>query len=304
MDMKHLIYFVEVAKQKNFSRAANNLYVSQSTVSKMIKDLETELKVSLFNRNSKYVELTDAGSILFDHAQHIVSLFENLPTQFENEVKLEKGKVSIGLPPITGATDFAQLLGEFRKKYPNIEIILFEYGSKKIEQALIEGTLDIGVALTCTPVNNINLEIFSYTKDPLEVIVHSDNPLSQLPKINMSMLSNESFVLYRNDYSLHDAIIAHCNMAGFQPKIILETSERELMLQIVASNLGIALLPSKICEKLDFNKVTSIPLNDPQIWLYTSIVWSKKRYLSYAARLWLEFAKNYLIERKQSVKES
>lgn len=294
--MKHLKYFVEVARQRSFSKAADTVFVSQSTVSKMIKDLEAELNVNLFNRNSKYVELTDAGQILFNQAQQLITLFENLPIQFENEAKLEQGKISIGLPPITGATDFARLLGIFKKEYPNIDIVLFEYGSKKIEPAICEGIVDVGVALTCTPINNENLEIFPYTKDPLQVIIHPNNPLSQMPRLNMSMLSNESFVLYRNDYSLHDAIKAHCNIAGFQPKIILETSEREVMIQIVASNLGIALLPSKICERINSNTVVAVPLEDPQIWLYTSLIWSKQRYLSYAARLWLQFAKRYLME--------
>jgi len=295
MDMKHLIYFVEVARQKSFSKAADTAYVSQSTVSKLIKDLETHLGVTLFNRNSKYVELTDAGEILFNKAQHLVSLYESIVTDFTSEIKLAKGKIFIGLPPITGATDFAQLLGKFRKAYPNIEIILHEYGSKKIEQAVQDGSLDIGVALTCTPINNQNLEMLSFTNDPLEVVVHHDNPLSKFTEINLTSLADEFFILYRNDFSLHDEIINRCKIAGFQPKIMLETSDRELMTQIVASNLGIALMPSKICKRLRSPNLVCIPLEDPKILLHTSIIWNKHRYLSYATRLWLNFAKEHLV---------
>ena len=88
----------------------------------MVKDLESELGVALLNRNSKSVQLTDAGMIFFEKAQNVVSLFDNLASEFASEFKLEKGKIVIGLPPITEATVFAQLLGEFRNKYPKIDI--------------------------------------------------------------------------------------------------------------------------------------------------------------------------------------
>lgn len=113
MDIRHLKYFIEVAHQKSFSRAAEILHISQSAVSKMIKDLEQEIGLSLFNRRAKCIQLTDTGETLLLKAQEIVGLFENLVLEVESEAKLAKGKVSIGLPPITGATPFAQLLGEF-----------------------------------------------------------------------------------------------------------------------------------------------------------------------------------------------
>ncbi|EAX47640.1 transcriptional regulator, LysR family [Thermosinus carboxydivorans Nor1] len=294
MDIRHLEYFVEVARHKSFSKAAQITYVSQSTISKMIKDLENELGVALFNRNSKYVQLTDAGEILFSQAQHIVSLFQNITTEFESMAKLEKGKVSIGLPPITGATAFAELLGQFRQKYPNIDIVLFEYGSKKVELGIQDGSLDIGVI--CCPSNNENYEVIEFTQDPLWVIMHPSHPLSQYPEVDFALLADEAFVLYRKDFSLHDAIVDRCRLAGFQPKIIFETSQRELMTQIVAANLGIALLPSKICEQLDPKTIVSVPLADPQLFLQMSIIWNKRRYLSHAARLWLNFVRDHLAQ--------
>ncbi|WP_237715576.1 LysR family transcriptional regulator [Pelosinus fermentans] len=134
-----------MARQKSFSKAANITHVSQSAISKMIKDLEAELGTSLFNRTSKYVQLTDAGIVFLDQAQQVVVMFHNLTTEFENKIKMEKGKIFIGLPPITSSTIFAELLGEFKKKYPQIEINLSEYGSKKVALAIQDGTLDIGV---------------------------------------------------------------------------------------------------------------------------------------------------------------
>jgi DNA-binding transcriptional LysR family regulator len=291
MDIRHLEYFVEVARQKSFSKAAGITHVSQSAISKMIKDLEAELGTALFNRTSKYVQLTDAGIIFLNQAQQIVVMFNNLTTEFENEIKMEKGKIFIGLPPITSSTIFAELLGEFKKKYPQIDISLSEYGSKKVALATQDGTLDIGII--CTLPDNQYFESLSFTNDPLFVIVSPQNPISQLPTIELASLANESFVLYSEDFSLHDEIINQCKAAGFQPNIVFETSQRELMTQIVAANLGIAFLPSAVCKELDPSRILSVPLTKPQIIHRMSIIWKKGRCLSHAARLWLQFAENY-----------
>jgi len=298
MDIRHLEYFVEVARQKSFSKAASITHVSQSAISKMIKDLETELGTSLFNRTSKYVQLTDAGMIFLDQAQQVVVMFQNLTTEFENKIKMEKGKIFIGLPPITSSTIFAELLGEFKKKYPQIEISLSEYGSKKVALAIQDGTLDIGVI--CIEPDNQYVDSLSFTKDPLFVIVSSQNPISQLPSIELASLSNESFVLYSEDFSLHDEIINQCKNVGFSPNVIFETSQRELMTQIVAANLGIAFLPSEVCKELDSNRIVSVPLIQPQIIHNMSIIWKKGRFMSHAARLWLQFAENYFTSNERT----
>jgi DNA-binding transcriptional LysR family regulator len=292
MDIRHLEYFVEVARQKSFSKAADINHVSQSAISKMIKDLEAELGTALFNRTSKYVQLTDAGVIFLSQAQQVVAMFHNLTTDFENEIKMEKGKIFIGLPPITSSTLFAELLGEFKRKYPQIDISLSEYGSKKVALAIQDGTLDIGV-ICISPDNHQYFESLSFTNDPLFVIVSPHNPISKLSTIELASLFNESFVLYSEDFSLHDEIINQCKKAGFQPKIILETSQRELMTQIVAANLGIAFLPSAVCKELDPNRIIAIPLAEPQIIHKMSIIWRKGRCMSHAARLWLQFAENH-----------
>jgi len=291
IDIRHLEYFVEVARQRSFSKAAVISHVSQSAISKMIKDLETELGTSLFNRTSKYVQLTDTGHVFLDQAQQVVILFHNLTTDFETKLKMEKGKISIGLLPITSSTIFAELLGEFKQKYPQIEISLFEYGSKKVALAIQDGTLDTGVI--CIVPDHHYFDSLSISRDPLCVIVSSQNPISQLHSIELASLANESFVLYSKDFSLHDEIINQCKNVGFSPSVIFETSQLELMTQMVAANLGIAFLPSAVCQGLDTNRIVSVPLTHPQILHEMSIVWKRGRSMSHAASLWLQFAENY-----------
>ncbi len=295
MDFHHLKYFVEVADKKSFSKAARTLHISQSAISRTIKALEDELGVVLFMRNAKAVELTDAGTIFMTHAKRVVFMFEHLKTDFENEFKLEQGSILIGLPPITDAPIFAQLLGEFKKEYPQIEIDLYEHGSKKVEISVQEGLIDLGII--CTQPKEKDFESFFLTQDPMHVIIHKENPLSNDKVIPLKNLANESLVLYRDDFNLHDEIIRSCKKIGYQPKIVFETSQRDLMIQTVVANLGIALLPSRLCPTPENNpeiakSVVIRPLVDPEIMHTLYVIWKRGHYLSHAAQLWIDFVRN------------
>jgi DNA-binding transcriptional LysR family regulator len=190
MDFHHLKYFVEVADKKSFSKAARTLHISQSAISRTIKALEDELGVVLFMRNAKAVELTDAGTIFLTHAKRVVFMFEHLKTDFENEFKLEQGTVLVGLPPITDAPIFANLLGAFKQEYPQIELDLYEHGSKKVEISVQEGLINLGII--CTKPKDKDFESFFLTQDPMNVIIHRDNLLSKEKTIPLKKLANES----------------------------------------------------------------------------------------------------------------
>ncbi|MDR3564565.1 MAG: LysR family transcriptional regulator [Negativicutes bacterium] len=293
MDIRHLEYFLEVVRQGSFSKAAAILHITQPSISKMIKSLEDDLGVPLIYRNSKQVSLTDAGQAVLEQSQQIVTLFHNLSGEIDDIVHLKKGKVRIGIPPIAGSTIFPPLLGEFNKHHPHIQIQLFEFGSKKVELGVQDGSLDIGIVCTLPSKTDI-FEILSFVQDPLQVIVHPEHHLAGYPAVDFAALANEPFVLYSDDFSLYDHIHHRCKLSGFQPRIICETSQREFMTQMVAAKLGVALLPSKICDQLDPQTLVAIPLTDPQIFLHLSLIWRKDRYLSFAARRWLEFTSTEL----------
>lgn len=298
MDFHHLKYFVEVADKKSFSKAARSLHISQSAISRTIKALEEELGVILFLRNAKAVDLTDGGTIFLTHAKRVVFMFENLKTDFENEFKLEQGSIHIGLPPITDAPIFAQLLGGFKKEYPQIDLELFEYGSKKVEISVQEGLIDIGII--CTEPQSNDFDSFFLTNDPLHVILPKNHPLATQKEITLQQLATESFVLYRDDFNLHDEIIKECKNIGFRPKVMFETSQRDLMLQTVEANLAVALLPSRLCPNASSDKPTSYQnvvsrlLISPKITHTLYVIWKKGHYLSHASQLWIEFVKHHI----------
>jgi DNA-binding transcriptional LysR family regulator len=292
MDYRHLKYFMEVAQQKSFSKAARNLHISQSAISRMIKSLEEELGVTLFIRNAKTVEITAPGTIFYNYAKRCLFVFEHLKSDFENEFKLKQDTIEIGLPSITDAHVFAKLLGEFKRTYPQIAIKLYEHGSKVIESSVQEGIIDVGIICT---IPNKDFESFFLSEDEMCVVMPKGYPLEENKEVPMKLLADYPLVLYRDDFNLHDDILTNCKKIGFSPRVVFETSQRELMLQTVASGLGVAILPSRLCPRnSETSRVVTRVMTEPRMTHHLYAIWKKGRFLSRAARLWIEFTKDHL----------
>lgn len=287
MDIIHLVYFTEVARQESFTKASEVLFVSQSTISKLIKNLESELGVALFHRAPKRVILTDAGLVLFEKAKIILDTLNSINTELYNLAGTPSGNLKIGISPMV-QTLFPKAIAEFSSLYPQITIDLMEVGSIKIEKRIQEGTLDVGIVVLPTKMK-AELETVSFLEDPLMLIVNSSHPLANRSIVDISELRDESFVLYRDDFALHDHILDKCKELGFTPKVVCETSQWDFMVDIVASKLAIAFLPQTICAKLDLQSITYLPLkNQIKPW-HLAIAWKSNTYLSYASRAWLEY---------------
>ena len=283
MDYRHLKYFMEVAEQKSFSKAARNLHISQSAISRMIKALEEEMGVTLFIRNAKTVEITAPGTIFLNYAKRCLFVFEHLKSDFENEFNLKQDTIQIGLPPITDAHVFAKLLGEFKRTYPQIAIKLYEYGSKVIESSVQEGVIDVGIICT---IPNKDFESFFLSDDEMCVVMPRGYPLEERKEVPLKLLADYPLVLYRDDFNLHDDILMNCQKIGFTPKLVFETSQRELMLQTVSSGLGVAVLPSRLCpEDSEESNMVVRPLTEPKMIHHLYAIWKKGRYMSRDSRL-------------------
>lgn len=294
MELRNLEYFLEVARTKSFTKAAQNLFLTQPTISRMIKNLEDELEVELFDRLGKGVELTDAGQAILLQTQNIVNSVRALSTDLSDVMQLKKGQIHIGLPPMIGASFFPQVVGEFQKIYPRIKVHLWEYGAKKVEDDVAAGKLEIGVTLL--PVLEDIFQWFSFVKDKLSVVVHPSHRLAGKGPVTLADLVEDDFILFQEDFLLHERIINECVRAGFQPKIAFKSSQWDFISEMVAANLGVALLPGTICRQLDKTRVCLLSLTQPEILWHLAVIWCKNRYLSFAAREWLAFTRLRLQE--------
>ncbi|MBM7649622.1 DNA-binding transcriptional LysR family regulator [Bacillus ectoiniformans] len=291
MDIKHLQYFIEVTKFNSFTKAADHLFITQPTISKMIKNLEMEIGIPLFDRSRKELILTDAGKVVLEQAKLIDKAFQNLDTEMDNLSGLKKGHIRIGLPPLLDPRFFPKMLGHFHETYPNITFQLVEDGSKKIEEDVANHQLDIGVVVL--PTKNDLFHSFAFLKEDLKLILPLSHPLANSEKIDLAALEQESFILFNSDFALHDRIIGACHIAGFNPKVISESSQWSFIEEMVACQLGVSLLPESICRHLSGN-VRAISVINPSINWDLAIIWRKDQYLSIAAKEWLRFTKNQL----------
>ncbi|WP_195714228.1 cidABC operon transcriptional activator CidR [Paenibacillus sp. GM2] len=294
MDIRQMQYLVEVARHQSFTKAADTLFITQPTISKAIKSLEEELGVILFNRNGKKIELTDAGQIIVSQAQQIVGSFQNLTDELDDLRNLKRGHIRIGLPPMVGANFFPRVIGQFHERYPDITIQLFEDGAKKVEYDVANGSLDVGVVVL--PATQEGLAVLPFLEEKLNLVVHPSHPLASRQEVSLNELVEASFVLFREDFTLHDRIIAECAKVGFQPHVIYESSQWDLISEMVAAGLGITLLPETICREVDQRRVKIISLVHPVIPWNLGVVWREDRYLSFSAREWIRFAKKVLVQ--------
>ena len=260
MEIKQIRAFLSVANNLNFTKASEEMYMTQSSISKIIKTLEEELETKLFYRNPK-IELTDSGHELFKQSVNLVSLLDNIPIEINNLIKLKKGEINIGIPPIIGASFFPRIIGEFKFLYPNIEIKLLEVGSKIIEEKLEKGELDIGIVCSFPKKSSI-YDMFEYVKSPLMVGVNINNPLANKGIIYFKELKDENFILFQQDFSLYDFIIARCIDNSFQPNIICNSSQRDFIIEMVESELGITFLPEITCSTINRPDIKFIPLEN------------------------------------------
>ncbi|RKN71205.1 cidABC operon transcriptional activator CidR [Paenibacillus ginsengarvi] len=292
MDIRHLKYFMEVVRYRSFTKAADSLHVTQPTISKMVKSIEEELGVVLLDRSGKHVVPTDAGEAMLQQAQLIVNAFDSLSSDLADIVQLKKGKIRIGLPPMAGARFFPKVIGEFRRQYPLIRLELIEDGAKKIAQNVESGSLDIGVVVL--PTDGELFDSFAFVRENLMLLVHPAHPLASAESVPLQALKEEPFLLFRDDFALHDRIPAACIEAGFQPNVVFESSQWDFISEMVAADLGIAMLPETICRHLDYRRIAAVKLTPPGIPWHLAMIWRKEAYMSYALKEWIRFAKEKL----------
>src|SRR6266513_3341513 len=184
LEIRHLRYFLAVAEAGSFSRAANRLGVSQPNVSQQLRDLETALRVDLFQRRGKRILLTSAGLIFQEHARAILRQIETFLQELSSEPQQLRGALHLGVVPILNVALIPQLLGMFAATHPGVSLKVEEISSTEIETALEEDRMDAGLGFLTRHSPNLGYERL-YT-DQFALIVHASHPWAKRRVINLS----------------------------------------------------------------------------------------------------------------------
>lgn len=294
---QHLRYFLEVALTRNFTNAAENLYITQPALSRIIKSLEEEIGAPLFIRSRKKLLLTDAGHVLEKHAKIIHQQIDLLHTDLDYLLTLKKGHIRIGLPSIINSFFFSEILSTFHQKYPEVTFQLEEDGSKGIEEKIVHNQLDIGVVVFSGKGENI--EYFTFVNEKLKLFVPSSHRLVGEKNVALEKLKTEKFIMFNQDFEMRNLVLTACEHAGFRPEIISETSQLDFIEEMVAYNLGITLLPESTGKELT-SEIKTIPIVHPTIEWNLALIWKKDDYLSPLTKEFIQFAKTKLMRIKHT----
>jgi len=260
VQLQQLVYFLAVARTRHFTRAAEATHVAQPSLSKQIHCLERELGSELFHRARGNVTLTPAGEVLVPFAKRILADVETARLQVHELAELRRGRLRLGATPSLCTGPFAHALALFHGRYPGIELIIDESGSRDLVRQLAEGALDL--ALITSPVHrgDPTLDTVPILREQLAVAVPRSMNL-ELDAFRIEDLRDRPLVMFREGYDLRSMTLSACQRAGFTPRFAIEGGEMDAVLSFVEAGLGIAVVPSMVLQ--DRPKLCGVPFAPP-----------------------------------------
>ena len=289
MTLKQLTYFLEIAKMKNFTKAAANLYISQSALSKTVKAMESELGVQLIDRTVNHFKLTPEGEIFY---QKGLIAIKNINSELEDlygSLGTEKGHITVGIPPVIGTAYFTSIIYKFRNMYPDVELKIIEAGANTIKKWVSEGEADIGVVIL--PVSNDDFNVIPIVTAENVLLVNKNHPLAQYDEVSFKMLKDERFIALNSTFMLYDQIISLCRISGFEPNIVCESSQWDFITEMVVLDQGVSILPRPILKRYNSDKLKLISLKDPSFSWNIAIIFKKDKYISRIIKSFIELSK-------------
>lgn len=288
MELRTLRAFVEVVRQGGFSAAAKTLNATQPTISKAVKQIEDELGVAVLDRIGHRSEITAAGEIVYRRALAMLALRDDLMAELDELRGLKRGVLRLGLPPVGSSLLFAPLFAIYRKRYPGIDIRLIEQGSKRLEELLATGEVELAASLL--PVSE-DLDWQDVRREPLMALLPDGHAGAGRETIDLVSLKASPFILFETGFALNQVILDACGRHGFAPKVAARSAQIDFIIELVAAGLGVAFLPRLIAEQRTTSPVHRILLDEPGTDWRMALAWRRGSFLSPAARAWLALAR-------------
>ena len=275
MELRHLRYFVTVAEELHFGRAAKKLHISQPPLSMQIRALENELGVTLLNRTQRSVALTQAGNALLGEARHILACVDQAVLTTRRASRGEIGELAIGFISVADYNVLPVVLREFRRAFPLVNLTLRESTTDAQLRDLAAGRIDVGFVLP--PINEPSLESVPILREPLIAALPEKHPLARRPgKLALEKLKDAPFILFPRPYApgLYDDVVSCCKAAGFSPRVEQEAIQMQTIVSLVSAELGVALIPASLTN-LRRTRVTYKSLRGGSPLTEVRLVWRR-----------------------------
>ena len=283
MELRQLRYFVAVAEELSFSRAAGRMYLSQPALSQQIHKLEQELGIRLFDRTGNRISLTESGDVLLEGARRVLAQLEQITRATKEAGGAEKSHLSVGFPEYANHTLVADILQTFQRRYPYVELEEHEFFTlqetlQQIDE-LRRGNLDAGFLLA--PVVDDDLDSERVLDIELVAAIPEEHPLAAGDEVRMRDLADESIILFSRRFHpyCYDYVVGCCRDAGFEPDVV-QRNERQLYsgattYRMVASGVGIGIVARPLVFTSRLPGVVFKPLREPAPVLQLAVTWRK-----------------------------
>jgi len=284
MELHQLRYFVTVARDGTFTKAAERLYITQPSLSEQIRKLETELGSPLFQRLGRRLALTSAGESFLPHAEKVMSEIEEARARVQEVCGLRRGRLSIGVLPSAAARLLPGLLAEFRRRHPGVEVSLHEGNdSAEFEQMVHDGQLDL--AIVRLPVRRrTDLEVEFLIREPAVMVAPPGHRLADRRTVALAELAKEPFVTMKPGHGLREFLQQFCRQAGFDPRIVLEGDHLGSLMGLVRAGDGVTVVPRMAAD----HEGRRVRVRDGFAYRDLGVVWRRAQPVAPAPRIFLD----------------
>lgn len=286
LELRSLWYFVAVAEELSFSRAAERVGIAQPPLSQQIQKLEATLGCALFDRTGRRVRLTEAGTLLVGEARRILADAAHTTELLRHRGRGESGTLTIGFWPSTMFSPLPAAVRQFRDRYPGVLVRMREVFPRHHVESLHSGAIDVAILREPTPEHGIAQT--AILVEPFVAAVPADHPLRSRRAIAAHMLRDEPFVLFPRDTApgLHARLLALCRAAGFEPRVVQEAEAWHTIISLVEAGIGVSLIPSSFQGRRT-GDVAYVPLTGRPV-LTTTMACTRTTHRSHAADAFLE----------------
>ncbi|MEM8603029.1 MAG: LysR family transcriptional regulator [Cyanobacteria bacterium P01_H01_bin.121] len=277
-----------IATEGSFKRAADSLYVSQPAVSLQVQNLERQLDVPLFDRGGRRAQLTEAGHLLLQYGERVLSLCEETCRAIEDLQSLQGGTLIIGASQTTGTYLLPRMIGTFRKRYPEVSVQLHVHSTRRTSWSVANGQVDLAIIGGEIPVELQDaLVSLPYAEDELALILPSFHPLAQAETIQREDLYKLQFIALDSQSTIRkviDQVLTRCGIETRRLKIEMELNSIEAIKNAVQSGLGAAFVSVSAIEKeLEMQLLRRARIRDVVVKRTLSLIYNPSRYRSKAA---------------------
>ncbi len=298
MNLRQLRYLVAVADERHFTRAAAREHVAQPALSQQIRSLEAELGVTLVERTTRKVAMTQAGEVLVARARRALAELDAAHAELHSLAGVQAGRLSVGALHTMGPVDLSLLLARFHERYPAIELIVREQSSEELAAMLRDDEIDLAFLSVTERIQSHGLELHHLVSEELVAVLPLQHPLAARDGVALSELAGDPFISFRTGSRLRELLNSAAADVGFEPRIALESNESRRIRSLVSRGLGVAILPRSDAAGPGA-PVAVTPLVEPALTRDVTLASRAKRRHSPAAQAFLALTREVFATTRQ-----